>query len=326
MRRLIQDSSQGLLLAVLMMSCATPRDPGEDFILIRPFQSKSLLRLEASLQDKALARDLAQGLPPTEITRLEPNAAYKNGLSLGYGAYSVSFSRPVPARASELDQSGRTQASDYQFHGAWKALGFDIYSQEYKGFHDRGRENTEAGGTRYLYYPDLTLSRRGFNLFYINDAKNYKHNAQLHQSEYQAGSGDSLLLLTSMDYLQASHIPEDLQQRYQESIAGDRLDALSVSFLLGYAFILKSPEGPWLAANILGGRSYQLHAPIEELGQSQQTFKPADKVIASASLGLDRALWFFGLKFWADSLLIPLERSAYALNTSSFELFLGCRI
>jgi hypothetical protein len=317
---------QRLLLAVLAVSCATPQDPGEDFILIRPFQSKSLLRLEARLQDRALARDLAQGLPPTEFTRLEPNAAYKNGLSLGYGSYSLSFSQPVPASASELEPGGRTQATDYQFHGAWKALGFDVYAQQYKGFHDRGREHADAASTRYLYYPDLTLTRRGFNLFYINDAKNYKHNAQLHQSEYQAGSGDSLLLLTSMDALQASNIPEDLQQRYQESIVNDRLDAFSVSFLLGYAFILKSPGGPWLAANILGGRSYQLHAPIEELGQRQQTFKPADKVIASASLGLDRADWFLGLKFWADSLLIPLERSEYALNTSSFELFLGCRL
>jgi hypothetical protein len=271
------------------------------------------------------------GLPVPKNTRLEPNTDSKPGLSIGYDGFSLAVSQSQPLSEEAIATKGDTKAVDYQFHGARGWLGFDVYFQEYQGMHDTQPLGSNEGGSlppTYLhaYYPDLQLTRKGLNLFYINDAGKYKHNAHMHQAEYQPESADSLLFLTSFDYLKMQNIPGSIRDLYQDDALSSRIEASAVSFLLGYAFILKSQYGPWFAANFFAGRSFQIQGPIDRILDKDLTPNAADKAIVSSSLGIDRKNWFLGLSFWVDSLIIPLNRVESTFNTSSYEIFLGCRL
>jgi hypothetical protein len=320
-----------LVLPGLMIGCASPSDnPGRERLLIRPSLTTAKIRFESGLKPEVEARTAAQGLPVPKNTILEPNTDPKPGLSLGYHGFSLAISRSQPLSEEAIATKGDTKALDYQFHGAVGWLGFDVYYQEYQGMHDTEPSATAEANpsSTYLhaYYPDLKLARKGFNLFYINDAANYKHNAHMHQAEYQAESADSLLFLTSFDYLKIQNIPGFIRDLYQDETLSTSMEASAISFMLGYAFILKSEYGPWFAANFFVGRSFQIQGSLDRLPEKNATPMSADKAIVSSSLGIDRKGWFLGLSSWVDSLIIPLDRMESTFNTSSYEIFLGCRL
>ncbi|HET9236675.1 MAG TPA: DUF4421 family protein [Oligoflexus sp.] len=322
---------QALVFPGLMISCASPSaNAGRDQLLIRPSLTTAKIRFESGLKPDVAARTAAQGLPVPKHTILEPNTDSKPGLSLGYHGFSLAISQSQPLSEEAIATKGNTKAVDYQFHGAVGWLGFDVYYQEYQGMHDTeasaATEPNPPSAYLHAYYPDLQLARKGFNLFYINDAANYKHNAHMHQAEYQAASADSLLFLTSFDYLKIQNIPGFIRELYQDETLSSSMEASAISFMLGYAFILKSDFGPWFAANVFVGRSYQIQGSLDRLPEKNATPLSADKAIVSSSVGIDRKSWFFGLSSWVDSLIIPLDRMESTFNTSSYEIFLGCRL
>jgi hypothetical protein len=322
---------KALVFAGLMPGCASPSgSTGRDQLLIRPSLTTAKIRFESGLKPDVAARTAAQGLPVPKNTILEPNTDSKPGLSLGYHGFSLAISQSQPLSEEAIATKGDTKAVDYQFHGAVGWLGFDVYYQEYQGMHDTEpsemAEGSPAAAYLHAYYPDLQLARKGFNLFYINDAANYKHNAHMHQAEYQAESADSLLFLTSFDYLKIQNIPGFIKDLYQDETLSSSMEASAISFMLGYAFILKSDYGPWFAANVFVGRSYQIQGSLDRLPEKSATPMSADKAIVSSSVGIDRKGWFLGLSSWVDSLIIPMERMESTFNTSSYEIFLGCRL
>lgn len=322
---------QALFVPGLMFSCASPSgNPGRDQLLIRPSLTTAKIRFEAGLKPDVAARTAAQGLPVPKNTILEPNTDSKPGLSLGYHGFSLAMSQSQPLSEEAIATKGDTKAVDYQFHGAVGWLGFDVYYQEYQGMHDTEpsptAEATSSSAYLHAYYPELHVARKGFNLFYINDAANYKHNAHMHQAEYQAESADSLLFLTSFDYLKIQNIPGFIRDLYQDQTLSSNLEASAISFMLGYAFILKSDYGPWFATNVFVGRSYQIQGSLNRLPDKNATPTSADKAIVSSSVGIDRKGWFLGLSSWVDSLIIPMDRMESTFNTSSYEIFLGCRL
>jgi hypothetical protein len=323
-----------MIFIVFSIGCASKAKKKDYRFVMRPAVATGFLEMKANLTDKG------QELAPESLTQVhyEPLVNYSPKITVSLWDYALTLSGTSKSSKADIAEQGPTTHSDFVFHSSYDIFGFDVYLQDYKGFHDEKSSTydpiQETTIKTYYKYPDLQIQKAGMNLFAIWGTDEFNIDSAFNQVQPLYGTGLALMPMISMDQILVKNFSDVRMNGWPESDARkERYKITSVSLQLGLGATINysyfhnlfswlpdhKPIKTNVYFNLMGfyGPSYQ---------REDDTYSEGTKEQIRVSLYDDGGFYFYGLQGMIERNIYSYDLFEMTIQSTEYELFAGFRL
>jgi hypothetical protein len=270
------------------------------------------------------------GTPDINGVAYVPNFSPRLGAQYLFKELGASISLALPLPPEEIERRGNSDQLDFQVSKHWRAHGFDVFYQSYRGFYVASpwTELRTDKPKRYPQIPDAEISHYGINYYQVLSPEQYSLKAAFSQMEIQTKSGGSLLYTLFYDHLQMSRGQkfepgsEDSSNNRFPAIKSARLNTLGATLGYGYTYIYDQWQ---VSLQITAGPGLQLQKYEEDIIPLTENTSFALKGNLNGGLIYKWRGHYYGGRFLLDTLLSTIRNTQVYSSLVSGTLYYGWR-
>lgn len=283
------------------------------------------------IASKSLRLHLREKGDQKQVVEYEPYGTGFIGIGGIYKKLGLEVMVRVPVRNDiDFNKHGITRSFDFQMNQYGRKFGVDLLIQRYKGFYVRNPAALYSGWTNKDAFPqrsDIIAWNTGLNVYYIFNHKNFSFRASFIQTERQAVSAGSFVLMTSVfrvsQEADSSIVPRDSDINFTSSSFLEEGAYYSLGILPGYAHTFVADRF-YLTLSLFLGTGLQIQ-DFKVNGQEEKSYAVAIKSNLRSALGYNGKKVFTGVSFVTDNSSFDVNDLEISSKSNNFKFFAGMR-